>query len=660
MRTETIVQASAGRTGKLAAGTIIEDRYQIERVLGIGGMGAVYAAYDLRFTSARRLCAVKEMLNPYHDDQATESREIFEREANILASLSHPTIPKVYDYFNEGDRYFLVQEYIEGKDLEAVLDSRGGPMPPKEAVDYAIQVCDVLSYLHNRKPTSVVFRDMKPANIMLRKDGHIVLVDFGIAKQFQPVGRGTMIGTEGYAPPEQYKGVADPRVDIYALGATIHHLLTNMDPRLEPPFSFHQRQVSTINRNVSPELVAVVERALAYEPHLRFRSAALMRQALEGVPEWRGTVAATSAGPRPTEVRREVPAAPRPTSKPSPAGPKIEIEPLARERPAPVATQPQEVTPLWTFRCEEEVRSSPAVSAGTLYVGCYDNNLYALDAKSGEFQWKYATEGGIASSPCVWNELVIVGSEDRILYAIHARTGRITWTYPTKGRVRSSPRHLGEFVFVGSDDHAVYAIGARNGRLRWKFESSRPVRSSAAFTESSVLFGSEDSLLYALDFSTGKPRWKFRAGGPIVASATTDEKLIFVGSMDWLVYALDAKSGWPVWQYRTGDRVVSSPTLDGERLYVGSVDEYLYCLDGRWGKLVWRAHLGGQVTSSPTVANNRVYVGAANGMIFCLECATGKIAWRYQTKGPVPSSPTVVDGVVYIGSTDHQIYALPA
>jgi len=191
-------------------------------------------------------------------------------------------------------------------------------MPPEEVVDYAIQVCDVLSYLHNRQPTPVVFRDMKPANIMLCDDGHIVLVDFGIAKQFQPVGRGTMIGTEGYAPPEQYKGIADPRVDIYALGATMHHLLTDMDPRLEPPFSFHQRQISTVNPRVSPELVAVVERSLSYEPHLRFRSATLVQKALEGVPEWRGKVAAATAGPRPAEVRREIPAAPRPTPKTAP------------------------------------------------------------------------------------------------------------------------------------------------------------------------------------------------------------------------------------------------------------------------------------------------------------------------------------------------------
>jgi outer membrane protein assembly factor BamB len=660
VRTETIKQTFAGQTGKLPAGTILEGRYEIERVLGVGGMGAVYAAHDLRFSRTRRLCAIKEMLNPYHDEHAEESRAIFEREANILASLSHPAIPKVYDYFSEGDRYFLVQEFIDGKDLEAILDELGRPMPPERVVDYAIQVCEVLFYLHNHRPTPVIFRDLKPANIMLCEDGHIVLVDFGIAKQFQPAGRGTMIGTEGYAPPEQYRGIADPRVDIYALGATMHHLLTNIDPRLEPPFSFHERQIAQINPDASPELVALVERALAYEPHLRFRSAQMMRQALESLPESR-LVAPQAARPgRPGAIPTKPVAPPSP---PFPSGGRApRPAPIHREAPAgpAVASRPQEITPLWVFRCEEEVRSSPAVEAGTVYIGCYDYNLYALDARTGEFKWKYPTEAGIASSPCVWQDLVIVGSEDRLLYAVRTKTGRIAWTLPTKGCIRSSPRALGEFVFVGSDDHGIYAVGARNGQLRWKFEAMRAVRSSATFTESCVVFGSEDCVLYALDYSTGKSRWKFRTGGPIVSTAVADEQRLYVGSMDWLIYALDVKSGWPVWQYRTGDRVVSSPALADDRLYIGSVDEHLYCLDARWGKLIWRTPLGGQVTSSPAVSGDRVYVGAANGTVFCLQSATGKIVWRYATQGPVPSSPAVVDGVVYIGSMDHHVYALPA
>jgi len=627
---------------------VLEDRYQIQRVLGIGGMGAVYAANDLRFADAQRLCAVKEML-PFHleDEQIAQSRASFEREANLLASLSHPAIPKVYDYFHEGDRYFLVLEFIDGQDLETILDEAVGPLSQDQVVDWAIQTCAVLTYLHEHKPRPIIFRDMKPANIMLCKDGRIMLVDFGIAKQLQPAARGTMIGTEGYAPPEQYKGVADPRVDIYALGATMHHLLTNQDPRLEPPFSFQKRRIATVNPKVSPELIAIVERALAYEPQLRFQSAEQMRQALQGVHEGRGRMSTKARLLARVQKNRAKPVAQGYNTEPPP----VQTQTAARS---------QGVTPLWTFKCEEEVRSSPVLSGRTLYIGCYDHNLYALDAKSGEFRWKYATEGGIAATPCVWNDMVIVGSEDRILYAVYTSTGRIAWSFATRGCIRSSPRVMGEYVFVGSDDHGIYSINVRKGNLRWKIEAYRPVRSSAAFLEHYVIFGAEDGCLYALDFSTGKAQWKFRAGGPIISSAAVDEQRIYLGSMDWIIYALDARSGWPVWQYRTRDCVVSSPALAEARLYIGSVDGHLYCLDAWRGKLIWRTDLGGQVTSSPAVANERVYVGAVNGKVFCLDCKTGKIIWSYATQGPVPSSPAVKDEVVYIGSTDHHVYALPA
>ncbi|NOZ07079.1 MAG: PQQ-binding-like beta-propeller repeat protein [Chloroflexi bacterium] len=620
-------------------------------MLGIGGMGAVYAAHDLRFSSMERLCAVKEMLASHRDGKnLTQIQDSFDREANILASLSHPAIPKVYDYFHESDHYFLVLELIDGKDLETILDEAAKPLPVDQVVDWAIQTCEVLTYLHSHKPKPIVFRDMKPSNIMLCKDGRIMLVDFGIAKQLQPAARGTMIGTEGYAPPEQYKGVADPRVDIYALGATMHHLLTNQDPRLEPPFSFHQRPVAAANPDVSPELSAVIEQSLAYEPHIRFRSAESLRRALTAFQKGhRGTQPSsgvTAKGPH-TRLAQSKPAS-------------LRHQPVSAPAFAPIPTQPSAITPLWTFACEEEVRSSPALSAGKLYIGCYDNNLYAIDAQTGKFLWKYATEGGIASTPCVEEDLIIVGSEDRILYAIYAKTGQIAWTFPTKGRIRSSPRALGGYVFFGSDDHTIYAVNARKGHLRWTFDTYKPIRSSAGFLEHFVIMGGEDGFLYALDFSTGKVQWKVRPGGPLVSSVAVGEKMLYVGSMDWMIYALDARSGWPVWQYRTGDRIISSPALSGERLYIGSVDGYLYCLDARWGKLVWRTELGGQVTSSPAVANDQVYVASTNGSLFCLNSKNGKIVWSYATQGPVPSSPAVVDGVVYIGSIDHHVYALPA
>ncbi|MFN2119041.1 MAG: serine/threonine protein kinase, partial [Anaerolineales bacterium] len=218
-------------------------------------MGAVYRARDLHFPNVTKLVAVKEMVNTVPDPLARPAIvQNFEREANLLATLNHPAIPRIYDYFTQEDRSYLVLEFVHGKDLEAIINETSGFLMEDQVLTWAIQVCDVLSFLHRHKPDPIIFRDMKPSNIMIDTDGNVKLVDFGIARSFQVGQRGTMIGTEGYSPPEQYRGEAAPSTDLYALGATLHHALTRRDPRLEPPFSFGERPVRRINSRISPEL----------------------------------------------------------------------------------------------------------------------------------------------------------------------------------------------------------------------------------------------------------------------------------------------------------------------------------------------------------------------------------------------------------------------
>jgi len=616
--------------GTLKPGTVLQNRYEIIKMLAVGGMGSVYQARDLRFPSVTRLCAVKEMINTAPDPRLREMTiRNFEREANILATLSHPAVPKIFDYFTEGTRSYLVLEYIDGQDLEAYLESHEGFIPEDQVIDWAIQICDVLEYLHNHKPQPIVFRDMKPSNIMLDKHNRIVLIDFGIAKVFQAGQKGTMIGTEGYSPPEQYRGVAEPRGDIYALGATLHHLLTRRDPRLEPPFSFHERPIRAINPSVSEALEAVIMKALEYDVEKRFSSAAEMKAALEAVRARRQQAQRPGAGP------------------PS-------LGTLAFTTPS------EGIVPIWEFTCEDEVRSTPAIAGGVVYIGSYDNNLYALDAKSGKFLWKYPTDAGICSTPCVWRDKVIVGSEDRVMYAVNARTGRIVWTCPTRDRIRSSPRVAYEHAFFGSDDGRLYTVNAETGRVVWTFETMAPIRSSPAVVDEVVYFGSNDGYVYAVNIKGGTVKWKFHSGRSIISSPTVEEGMLYVGSTDWNLYALAARSGFQVWRYRTGSYVISSPTVAGGLVYFGSVDGHVYALDAQSGRLVWKYATEGQVTSSPVVVNGVLYVGSVDHHVYSLDAKTGELRWRFPTGGPVPGSPRVTDGVVYIGSTDHKVYALPA
>jgi len=606
----------------LPKGTELQGRYEIIRTVAIGGMGTIYQARDKRFTKVARLCAVKEMINSAPDPHLRElSISNFEREANILATLNHPAIPKIFDCFSEGNRSYLVLEFVEGQNLESLLQRTASFLPAEQVISWAIQTCDVLSYIHDHKPNPIIFRDLKPSNIMLNNQDRIVLIDFGIAKVFQIGQKGTMIGTEGYSPPEQYKGIADPRGDIYALGATMHHLLTKRDPRLEPPFTFHESPLRSLNPEVSERLEAVVMKALQYEIEDRYSSAEEMKLALQTLLIARGDSSFT---------------------------------------PGTAAfVSGQGVLPVWEFACEDEVRSSPTVAGGIVYIGAYDNNLYALDAKTGQFVWKYATEGGIASSPFVWQDTVLVGSEDRVLYAIKAGTGGLIWTCPTGERIRSSPRVEYNQVFFGSDDGYLYAVSAQSGRATWKFQALRPIRSSPVIEGDVVYFGSDDSHVYALDIQNGNLKWKFRANRGITSSPAVDEGLVFVGSTDWNVYALDARTGWAVWRCRTNNAVISSPTISEGCLYIGSVDGSLYVIEVKSGRVIWKFAAEGQITSSPAVAEGAVYFGSVDEHVYSVDVKTGKLRWSFKTGGPVPSSPFVADGIVYIGSTDNKVYALP-
>ncbi len=612
--------------GLLMEGTLLQGRYKILGVIGVGGMGAVYKAQDLRFANVMRLCAVKEMISTATDPQVRQMIvRNFEREASILATLSHPAVPQVYDFFTEGSRSYLVLEYVSGKDLEALLAETEGFFPEATVVDWAIQLCDVLSYLHNNKPKPIVFRDLKPSNIMLDDHNRIRLVDFGIAKLFQSGEKGTMIGTEGYSPPEQYRGIAEPRCDIYALGATLHHLLSKQDPRQEPPFSFHERPIHKTNPTVSREFIEVINRCLEYDINKRWNTAEELKRALLALPSARGLGPATVA-PRPGET---------------------------------VAFIESTIKPIWRFNCEDEVRAGLAFHSGLVFVPSYDNNLYAIDASNGEFVWKYPTEGGIGTTPCITEDLVIFGSTDGVVYAVNTRSGRLAWSMPTKARVYSSPSVAYGHIFIGSDDHNLYAIHAHSGRKVWAYATDGEVRTRPYIEENLIIFADMQGNCYALGLNR-ENKWRFRARRAFLSSPLMHKGLVLLGSMDWNFYALDNRSGWVVWRYRTGGPVVSSPVVLQRTVFFGSTDGAFYALDVNEGRLVWRYECEAKITCTPAIYGDRVYFGDVNGNLYCLDAQSGGLRWRYKLDGAITGTLLVEDGVLYLGATDNAVYAFPA
>ncbi len=266
----------------MQSGAVLRGKYVMDRLLGQGACGAVWLARDAG--AGKRRYAVKELLNTFTDPvERQEAIDLFLKEAGILSRLHHPSLPRIFDFFSEGQNYYLVMEFVPGLSLQKTLEQSAKPVPEAVAGVWALHILEVLEYLHRQAPSPVIFRDLKPSNIMVLPTGRLKLVDFGIARIFDPAKRADTVclGTPGYAAPEQYPGSgrqSDPRSDLYALGVLLHQALTLDDPASHP---FKFAPADTLNPDVSPEMTALLIKATSIAPADRFQNAGDFRTALE-------------------------------------------------------------------------------------------------------------------------------------------------------------------------------------------------------------------------------------------------------------------------------------------------------------------------------------------------------------------------------------------
>jgi serine/threonine protein kinase len=262
----------------LAQGAVLENRYRIVKLVGQGGFGAVYRAWDLRLNAP---CALKESF-----DSSVEAQRQFQREASVLANLRHPNLPRVADFFSIDDQgQYLVMDFIEGEDLETMVNQCGGPLPEKAVLDWIGQICSALSYLHRQTPP-IIHRDVKPANIKITPDNQAMLVDFGAFKAYDNHTKTTMGAravSPGYAPFEQYgAGTTDARTDVYAVGATLYAVLTGQ----EPPESIARLAGSPLpdpqqlNLSLSSTTAVIILQAMSVMPDQRFGAISDLQAAL--------------------------------------------------------------------------------------------------------------------------------------------------------------------------------------------------------------------------------------------------------------------------------------------------------------------------------------------------------------------------------------------
>ena len=258
----------------LNAGDKLKDRYKVTSVIGRGGMSTVYLVEDLVLQSR---WAMKETRDIFPDRDKKEMLSQFKREAKILANLSHRGLPRVIDYFTENNNHYLVEEFIDGKPAEEIAAAWRFPDEAR-ILDWAVKICQLLEFLHGN---SIIYRDLKPGNILVDDKEEVYLVDFGIARFFQGgKARDTVIiGTPGFASPEHYgRGETDRRSDIFSLGATLHFLLTGIDPADKP---FHFDIPYQVNPKLSFQTSSIVMKCLDLDPNRRFQNASLVREAIE-------------------------------------------------------------------------------------------------------------------------------------------------------------------------------------------------------------------------------------------------------------------------------------------------------------------------------------------------------------------------------------------
>ncbi|MCD4786288.1 MAG: serine/threonine protein kinase [Candidatus Eremiobacteraeota bacterium] len=254
-------------------GDLINNRYRILKRVGGGGQAYVYLAEDNEDNGKEAIVKVLRFQS-FSKRHRKQELNLFSREAEIFGKFSHPLLPVLYDFITENGKHYIIEEYIEGKPLEAVIRSSTVPMESKEILFFLSQMLDLLQLLHSQDPPIIV-RDIKPGNIVIDKQGNPHMVDFTIAREHKPGKSDTVrMGSPGYAPPEQYKGMTDPRSDIYSLGATAYQMITRFDPSNKP---FALPGIRELNPQADRKLETIIKKAISMDPDDRYQTAEKMK-----------------------------------------------------------------------------------------------------------------------------------------------------------------------------------------------------------------------------------------------------------------------------------------------------------------------------------------------------------------------------------------------
>ncbi|MDQ7825234.1 MAG: PQQ-binding-like beta-propeller repeat protein [Candidatus Eremiobacteraeota bacterium] len=604
----------------LPAGLVLNACYEITELVHAGSKGALYRA---RNSSTGRGHFVKELICPEGASVKGETLESrFEKEAAALTALKLEKLPAITDHFTTMQRYYLVTELTEGKDLKTLLEEQGSQgLPEKWVLHLAIEILTVLDHC-DRFLAGLLDFTVLPGTVIVTSGGSPVLVDFTLA---------LITGATG-----------NEAAHVRAVGALMYTLLTGVDPEdslsLASPdplgrFVTSVASIETLSPSLTPELKGAVMRALEPDPSWAFPSPL----------EFQETLITIEMNEHPQLATLE-----KQEQKRSKMLKTREIRGGGKK--------------LWAFPAGGPILSSPGVGGGFVYFGSFDGHLYCLDASSGALAWKYRTGARIISSPCVFEGAVYCGSEDLRLHCVEALSGRKKWSFDARSFVNSSPLAGKGFLYAAAQDGHLYCLDAEKGTVRWKYKT-RTMTDGSPCIEGSRLFLGDKKYFYVLDSRSGSLIREEEIGDSANSSPLYYRGLIYLACTMSGLRCINPDSGTTLWNFKDSNAWITmwndaSPCADESRVFFGSRDGRLYCLDGQRGSLLWEFRTRGKVTSSPCCAGGYLFFGCDDRHLYCIETEEGREIWKLLTENMVRSSPSVADGLVYCGSNDGKLYCI--